>query len=474
MAFENFPTVLQPIFQQNMLDRRFQEQLKMLGAYRKSVYRLPVEKRNGETMIYSRAGRIAPVLDDIVPSTNTGLDNGLTGIGGVGAGNPTYPFEQFAVGIGMRPYFLDLNLIQEKEVIADLFKQNVDNLAENAALSLDLYAMQTAFTAYLSGNSFALGASATSGGNTTVHMDNVYGLDKAFATVTINGATFPYGLPAAVSPSNPLAATLYPAAGGSTAISIIGIAYDGGNVSTLAGLQLGASGTITIQGTAVTLAEGDVVVASDAPSVFRPNGKESAYALDATDTVGAQLILNAVAELRANGVKPPLGNGTYPCYIDPLVDAQFFTDPQYQIMSQGQFQSPDFHNGRVSQNFGVTFVPTTNAPSFSLTNHASQPIHVRHLIVTGDKYVQESPFAGTMEAIRSMPDMGVADYRFVDDIVMVNRLPLDRAGQIMSMGWYYIGGFVAPTDATINSTVVPSASAARYKRAAVVQVAAQR
>jgi hypothetical protein len=469
VAFENFPTSLQPIFQQNMLDRAFQAQLSALCAYRKSAYRLPVEKRNGETMIYSRAGRISPVLDDLVPSANSGLDNGLTGIGGVGAGNPTYPFEQFSVGIGMRPYFLDLNLIQEQEVIANLFKQNVENLGESAALSLDLYAMNTAFKAYMSGNTFATGANSSA----TIHVDNVFGFDTQYTQATINGNTFSYGLPAPVSSANKQPVLIYPSAGGApTAANVIGVAVDGSNTSSL-GPIIGASGTLTLDAT-VSIAEGDILVAGDAPAVFRPNGKQSAFGLANTDTIGAQLIINGVAELRANGVKPPLGNGTYPCYIDPIVDAQFFTDPQYQIMSQGQFQSPDFKNGRVSQNFGVTFVPTTNAPSFTLTNSGSAQISVRHALISGEKYVQESPFQGTYDAIRSMPDMGVSDFRFVDDIVMVNRMPLDRAGQIMSQGWYWIGGFVAPTDVTINKAVIPSASAARYKRAAVIQVAASR
>jgi hypothetical protein len=237
---------------------------------------------------------------------------------------------------------------------------------------------------------------------------------------------------------------------------------------------LGASGTLTFS-LAQTLAKGDVIVAGDAPRIYRPNGKQSSYNLAATDTMGAQLIINAVAELRANGVKPPLPDGTYPCYIDPIVDAQFFTDSQYQIMSQGCIDSEFFANARLSRTFGVTFVPTTNAPSFSFTNSSGTNLVARHAIVCGDSYLQESPFDGTYAAISKMPDMGVADYRYLDgDIVLVNRLPLDRAGQILSMGWYWIGGFVAPTDITITPAVVPSASGARYKRAVPIQVASAR
>lgn len=472
MAFENFPAAFQEIFQSNMLARRFEQQLATKNAYRRTAFRLPVPVRSGESITYSRAGRISPTLSDIVPSSNTGLDNGVTGIGGVGSGNNTYPFEQWSVSIGMSPYFMDLNLVQEAEVIADLFKQNVDNLSEHAGLSLDLRVMQTAFNAYTSGQSFATGSESSSDAH--VHMDNVLGLDKAFATSTmVDGSTFPTGAPQPVSGGNPLAVNIRYAATPTVvhANTIIGVTVDNPNTSLGAAIGVGASGIVQLGSVPGTLlVKGDVIEAADKPSMFRPNGRICADALTASDTIGAQLVINAVNELRANGVKSPLSDGTYPCYIDPLVDAQFFTDAQYQIMSQGTVDSQEFKGARLNRNFGVTFVPTTNSPAFV----NAQNIPIRHCIITGDKYVQQSPFAGTAAAIQSMPDMGVSKFDIVDDIVFVNRMPLDRAGQILSMGWYYIGGYAAPTDATITSAVVPSASAARYKRASVIQVAAAR
>lgn len=465
MAFENFPTVFQDIFQQNMLARRFEDQLKALCAYRKTAFRLPVPIRSGESITYSRAGRISPVLSDLTPSLNTGLDNGVTGIGGVGAANPTYPFEQWSVFIGMRPYFLDLNLVQAKEVIADIFKQNQDNLVENAALSLDLQAMNVAFDAYLGGSTYI-----KSGSGTSYIVDNAKGLDTAFATTTIGGNTFPTGAPAPVSVSNPLSVVITHDDGTTEVNTITGVTPEGTNHAVENYAGSGAySATLTL-GTTATLTAGWTIKAADGPAIYRPNGKPNVSKLTATDTIGAQLIINAVAELRANGVKSPLADNTYPCYIDPIVDAQFFTDPQYQIMSQGTVDSPEFKGARVNKNFGVTFVPTTNSPAFT----ASAGVVARHAIVTGEKYLQMSPFAGTEEAIRSMPDMGVQKFDIVDDIVFVQRMPLDRAGQILSSGWYWIGGYAAPTDATITSAVLPSASAARNKRAVVVQVASAR
>lgn len=474
MAFENMPTALQPIFQPNMLDRRFLEQLSATNVYRKSAYKRPMPVRSGEVMIYSRAGRISPSLQDLNPSSNVPLDNGLTP-GGVGNSNPPpFPFEQFLVSIGMLPSQpIELNLIQNQEIIADLFKQNMDNLSENAALSLDLRAASVGFKAYESGSTFAT-AAGTPGTPSSVHVDNVYGFDTAFATGTFqNGATFPYGQPLAVSNSNQLAVAWTTTDGSTTIIHVIGVTLDSpNNLSSMAanGLNIGFSGTLSILED-VTIGQYDTLKALDAPTVLRPNGKLNRAALTASDTIGAQLIINAVAELRRNGVKPPLANGTYPCYIDPIVDAQFFTDPQYQIMSQGQLESPDFKGARVSQNFGVTFIPTTNSPAYNFTNSAGHALTARRALVCGEKWLQDSTFDGTEPALRAMPDLGVADYRFVDDIVFVNRMPIDRAGQILSSMWYWIGGFVVPTNATITPAVVPTATAARYKSAVVVEVA---
>lgn len=473
MAFQNMPAALQPVFQQNLLDRAFQDNLWGVTLFRKTTYKLPLPVRSGESMIYSRAGRISPVYEDLAPAANVAPDNGLaTVVGGIGsAGTTPYPFEQYPVSIGMLPGSpIDLNLIQNQQTIASLFIQNMENIAANAGLSLDLRAIRFALRAYEGGNSYAK-AAGTFATNTTVPVDNVYGFDTAFTTGTFqNGATFPYGLPLTVSPSQPQAIVIKPAAGGANISAlVIGVALDGTNVSTQTanGLNTGASGTLTLQGN-IAVAQFDTLVALDSQKVLRPNGKLNRHTMQNTDTIGAQLVINAVAELRRNGVKPPLSDGTYPCYIDPIVDAQFFTDPQYQIMSQGQMASQDFANARVSRNFGVTFIPVTNLPAYV----SDTGVVTRRALLCGEKWLQESPFAGTETALKALPDMGVADYRFNDDIVFVNRMPIERAGQIMSSMWYWIGGFVVPTFATITSAVIPTATTSRYKAAIVIEVAA--
>jgi hypothetical protein len=477
-GYENFPLILQPAFQQNMLDRAFQDQLEALCVVRRAAYRKPQPIRSGETTIYSRAGRLVPVVDDADPTLNVNIDNGLTGVGGVGSANPTYPIEQYKLIIGMVPYALDLNLYQEKELIADGFKQNIINLGEQAALSLDLKCIGVALRAYEGGRTFALAASTTSGGNTLIHLDNVYGFDTAFSMVTISGNTFPYGLPNTVSPSNPLAINYINASTGVvTALSVIGVTFDGTNISSMLTPALtgtgavGRSGVITVSGTAITAAQNDILVSLDAPAYYRPGTARSRVELSAASTTTIQIFINAVAGFRLNNVKSPLPDGTYPCYIDPILEAQLFSDPAFQILTQGDEQSSSFKNARVAKNFGLTFVPTTNLPVFNFTNNAGKALVARRAVICAERFVQEGPFAATATVAGELTGRGISDIRMIEDIAMVHRLPIDRMGQIMSQGWFYIGGFTVPTDATITPAVLPSATAARYKRAAIIEIA---
>lgn len=476
MSINNLPNDVQVVIQTNMLERRFWEQLSAQLSYRNAAFRYPVEKRMGETMIYSRAGRITPVMAPMSASGNTGLDNGLSNIPGIGANAPAYPFEQWSVNINQYAYTLDLNTVQDELTVSSIFKQNVDNLAEAAALTLDLLAAKKLFTAYESGNTWVTAGTTAV---TTAHVDNVVGFDTAFATNTItnpgdgNTYTFPYGQPQSTSTTYPVTATVFPAAGGATrTVTVTGVAVDGSNTSTAQAGKVvtGKSGTLTFSA-AQTFAVGDVLVAADAPKVIWPNAKQSRFALTGADTNGVQLIINAVAELRKNRI-PTVADGTYVCFIDPTMEAQFFTDQQFQIMTQGEEQSPTFKNGRISRNFGVTFVPVTNAPVYGpFTNSAGNPIYTHRAIIMGRQALMDCPFNGTFDALRRTQD-GNAIIRVVNDIVMVTRDALDRLQQEITQSYYWIGDFGVPTDATITRDVIPSATAARYKRAIVVEVAA--
>lgn len=470
-GFNSFPTALQPAFQDNMLDRAFQDQLEALCVIRRSAYRKPMPIRSGETYIYSRAGELVPVIDDLDPTSNTVPDNGLSGIGGVGASNPTYTLEQYAMKIGMTAYALDLNIYQEKQTMASTFKQNVTNLGRQAALSLDLKCLRAALQGYEGGRTYATGSSTS--GNTVLAVDNLYGLDTAYSQITIGGNGYSYGRPNAVSGSNKLKAFHIAAATGVvTAINISAVAKDVTNTSTLvtpSTPDIGHSGTITYD-PATAAVIGDIIVAADAPNYVRPKGARSRYEMDETCTAQIQLIINTVAQFRLNSLSGPLADGSYPCYIDAIMDAQFFTDPQFQILTMGAVESKIFKGARMLPNYNVTFIPTTNLPVCAFTNKDGKALFARRAIVCAERWIQEGPFAGAADVIAEGGGGAIHDVRMVDDIAIVHRDAVDRLGQIISQGWFYIGGFVIPTDVTINNTVIPSATAARYKRATVIEV----
>lgn len=478
MAFENLPLAFQSAFQSNMLDKRFQDQIEARSRLRRLVSKIPIPVRVGEQMIYTRAGELVPVITADNPTNNTlSYDLGINAPG-VGASNESYPIEQWPLFIAEYSKSLDCNIIMDEETLASFYRKNWDRLAKQAALSMDLINMQNLAVAYESGSSWV--TATTTGTTVSAHLDNVYGLSTAFSTASFGGTTFSYGSPNAVSGSNTLGCTVYPAAGGASyAGTISAVAVDSptnsSTMQTPAGVVSGASGTLTITfASSKTLSIGDVIVASDAPTIIRPNNKQSRYALGSNDTLSMQLFINAKGQLRANGVDP-FADGTYACLLDPIQQTQIFTDPQFQIMTMGLAASPIFKDAVVSQEFGLTFIETTNSPIYSFTNSAGNAVISRRAFLIGEGALQEGTFEGMASGYSQMADMELGYVHVLGDSksdtpwALITRPALDRKAQIWSQTWIWIGGVAAGTDVTITSAVVPTASSARYKRALCIE-----
>ena len=481
--FENMPNAFQSAFQQNMLDTRFQSELAARSKLRQVAAKIPIPLRTGEQRIYTRAGDLVPVIAADNPVNNTlSYDLGINAPG-VGSTNNSYPIEQWNIVIAERSQSLDINIIQDEETLASFYRKNWDKLAKQAALSLDLISMQQVAVSYESGQTWVT-ASTTAGTTvTTLAVDNVFGLNTAFATTTFNGTTFPYGSPNPVSTTNTLAVTLYKAAGGTINGVVWGSVTDSSNTSTMttpAGIVAGNSGelTITFAG-AVSYAPqvGDVIVAADAPVVLRPNNRYSRYQLQTSDTLGMQLFINAKAVLENNGVEP-FADGTYACYLDAAMESQVFTDPQFQIMAMGAVASDIFVNAKVSHEFGLTFIKTTNVPIYTgWSGSGSAPAtKSRRAYIIGQECLQEGTFEGMATGYRAMADQDLGYIRVLEPdsmfpYALITRPALDRKAQIWSQTWVWVGGVACGTDATITNAVVPTANASRFKRAATIEVA---
>lgn len=452
MPIQNFPAALVPIIQTGFLEQTFQQFLQSALGYRMAATREEFSTNIGETLTKTRPGLKAPTIQPLVTSGNVNFDNGLT--------PSTFTVEQFKLTLQMYGDTIDLNTVTNKVGIVDQFLHNSKVNAIQAGQSLDRLARNKLFAGYLAGNTrvrTALGSPSA-----TLSVDDING----FENVLVNG------VPTPVSSSNPMSVTV-----GASVYTLTGAVADATNVSTtnvpfgfavgaqpVSGAAPGRSGVLTFSSNVSTSdgALANTVISSVGSVILRPNARPSAAALVSGDYFTMSTALDAVAYLRRNAVAPI--NGMYNCHLDPVSARQLFADPDFKQLFQGQAASQEFRMGKVIELLDLRFIPTTEAPLQSHPTIANA--FVRRPIVVGEGALIEGDFAG-MGAFDTPDDGAIVDV--VDKVVQVTREPMDRLRQIIAQSWYWIGDFVAPTDFTLNSAIVPSASNAYYKRGVVIE-----
>jgi hypothetical protein len=355
--------------------------------------------------------------------------------------------------------------MQDATLIQKIFLQNYVSLGEHAGRTMDGLSAVNIHKAYDAGNTFANTAAIS--GATSVLVDNIYGFDTVFA------ATNSPGLPVATNGSNKASATVYDGSTGAVkgTLAISAVAADGSNTSSayVGGIAYGASGTLTVTATSFAIAVGDNIVVSDGAFVQRPNGKNNRSKLAATDLMTLSDIASAVAKLRARNV-PPLPTGNYLCIIDPTLWPQLLKDSAFNYATMGQMGEGYFKNGMVNRTLGVEFINSNLVPAFSVPG---SQLKARHAVVGGMGLLVKGTFQGSLDAARRANNMQNSDIRLIEDakISLITRGPLDRLQEFVTQTWRWVGGFVAPTDVTSTTAVIPTTDAARYKRAVVIEAA---
>ena len=433
MAIDNFPTALQPIIQSGYLEQKFMQSLRAKLAYRKIADREVFTVRVGETITKTRTGLRPAVTTPLAPSTNTNFDNGLT--------SSTTGVEQYTMTLNSYGDTVDLNTVTEKVGISSQFVENAIQLGEQAARSLDMLAANALFNAYLGGNTRVRTTLGSAG--TTIAVDDIRGFRQVFA----NGVMQP------VSTTYPMAITV-----NGDVYTIIGFAADGSNISTAPG---GVSGTLTANANITTTdgTGGNAVVSSIAPSVVRANGRATTAALIPGDTLPmVQGVLQAVTTLRLNAV--PTIDGMYNCYLDAQQLQGLFLDSAFQQLFRGAYKSEEYAQGDVFELMGLRFIPTNLAPQQTLNG-----LQIRRGLVVGKGALIEGDFP-TENTDTNNP---LAEEIVVDDVRMITRASMDRLQQIIAQSWNWIGAFCPPTDTTANSSVLPTATNAAFKRAVVIE-----
>lgn len=438
MGIQNFPAALQPIIQQNFLEREFQDGLQSRLAFRQIADRETFNIGIGESITKTRTGLKAPVEEPTsAAATNSNLDNGMTASG--------WTVEQFSLTINQYNDTIDLNMVGSLVGIKSQFMKNARVNGVQSAQSLDRLARNALYNAYLGGNTrvtATLGAPAA-----TIAVDDIRG----FQYVTKNGVLIP------VSATDSMACTV-----GGDAYTLQVATPDATNVSTaprgISGTLLFSANVAVIDGTA-----GMPVVSGVAPLVIRPNGRLTTTDLTkGVDLLTYDMCLRAVARLRDDNVPGVGGGDTYPCYLDNTHLLQLFADQQFQYLYRGQANDQAQKKAVLEDLLGLRFVPTTEAPQQNLAGVGA----VKRAIIVGQGALVEGSFEATGYS-NIVSDDGLKV--LVDGVCMITREPLDRLQQIIAQSWYWIGGYAVPTDITANTSIIPTASNAYHRRAVVLE-----
>lgn len=464
-TFQALPATLQPAIQTGALDRQMEEGFDSILAYRKAAIQELIPSKIGETLTKSRKGRLAPVPTALVPSSMTGLDNGLT--------PANFSVEQYTFTLAPYGATADVNWIQAQTTIFDLALATARNNGVQAAQTLERIAVARLFGAYLGGQTRVRKDLATPT-TTTVKVDDLRG----FQFVSNNGVLQP------VSVTFPITAQEINSATGAVVqtLNITAQVPDGSNVSTAPG---GISGQLTFTVNAAPTT-GNAIVSSQSPKILRAGGAlatggassgtgvATPTGLQSNGLLTTQLIADGVTYLRNNAV-PTWDNGTYLCILDPTSLRQLYADQDFKLWFAGQNQADAFSVGLVNQVLGVTFQVTTEAPQQVPTNITANAatdavnVNVKRPIIMGAECLIQGNFEGIWQYLVSDSVSYPGYIEIVNNVAQIVRPPLDRLQQTVSMSWFWGGDFAVPTDITATTAVIPTASASLYKRCVVIE-----
>lgn len=482
MAINGFPDSIQNVIeQQNYLETKLRRSLHAKLVLRKAAAQRALswfDARIGETKTFTRSNPIAPVTTPLSPGSNSGLDNGLTPI--------NRGFEQWVAQLYEWPNAINLNVLGNETLLGDLYIDNMKEMADGAANSMETVCVTRAVTAYDSGDTWAIAAVDDAA---TVHVDNINGFTTQYTSTNAPS----YGLPQPVSSSNKLAVLIIDGTTGAVKASANVEAFDadGSNVSSMqtGGIAFGVSGTLTLDAS-ISCSEGDRIVAMDpnnpSTSAFNPTYKDGAYVIRPI-TSGGLMVQNAYQMASTNTVVPSvsvpqmvgllsrrqvprLANGLYGCAIDSTLLATFYQDEGFQRATMGTYdKSPVFTNGIIAKGWGVEFVEATQLPVYAAP---AGGFALRHAFVFGEDVISEHPFIGAKNAQTIAAKQGdIVDVRWIDRVEFVSQAPLDRLNEVVKLSYKYVGDFEPGTDKGSNPSIVFTSDYCRYKRGVLGQFA---
>lgn len=444
------PAAVSNAIQQGLLKAKFERALTGKRAYTMAATPEDVPARKGSTITLIRASGLAPsavpVLQSGEGSKNSGLDNGLT--------PDQFATEQYT--LTMREYMKthDLNLMDDEAVIANQAFIIAGAQGEQAMSTLEILARSALLNAGMSGNTRVISGGTTN--TTTAHVDDIRG----FQTKLVNG------VPTAVSASNKLSVSEIANGGGGVTqtLLITGVTADETNVSSAAAVG-GISGQIVFD-TATQPVVGDILIASNASEIVRPNGKRATHLLSAQDLFSTEVAADMCVVLENNGT-PRFEDDDYLCFVSPRSHRQLLESRAFEKAYQSQYESDPHRKGVITSFQGVRYVKTNFAVRQNVGSGVS--VAVERPIMVGKDALIRGDYEGLENFVRKKASSKVHEMMLLAGVIFSIRDALDRAGQNMAFTWDTIIDFQCPTDGGTTNAIVPTASNALYKRIAVCE-----
>lgn len=455
------PTI-RALVQDGMLERAMHDALFPALLFRADVEPILYAGNVGDSRIFTGKGLLAPKTAPVVPGQDFTPS--------------TVQYEQWQMYIQKFGDSIDTFMPNAIVDIANLFLENCATLGLGAGQSLNRVVRNYLYNAALAGHTVTDIGNSNS---TSLHVVRLNGFTLARRPDLPLGSAVQFQ---AVSASNPLPIQVVNSSGTTVNCNVIGFTPD------TPGDTVGPG--VLLLDTAVTMAVRGTVNATNGTFLVRNGGGNSIDSI----TSGANLFLlqnirSAIARFRQVNVRPQ-ASGYYHCHLDPTSEGQIFNDAEFTRLLTAlpdSFLYQDFAIGRL---LGTIFIRNSECPvsttvtggltaAYNTTDQFGGEVYT--LGATTGVPVHRPLFTG-MEVIKEyyidMNDMiteagvtgKVGEAKVTADGIEVNtdrvqlilRSPLDRAQELVSATWKFLGGWAVRTD-------VLTGDIAAFKRMLVVE-----
>lgn len=455
---------IRALVQENILERAFHDALFPRLLFRGEATPEIWPGNIGDRMIFTGAGLIKPKMRPLVPGQDP-LPS-------------TYSSEQWEAQLNQYADTIDTHMPTSVVAIANLFLRNAQQLGLSAGQSLNRIPRNRLFNAAESGHTVADGPQA---GVSVIRVKRLNGFTRARRPDLALGSPVRFDV---VSANNPLKIRIWDTTGAGVEVARTVTAF----TADTAGDEVGP-GTITIVGGVVTVADRAYIVTEDRTYLVRVGGGMKVDDVGSTDLLRLSDIRTAVARFWTMNV-PEQPDGRFHCHLDPVSQAQVFSDPEWQRLLTAL---PDYYMYRqfaIGELLNCVFfrnsenpLPETVDGGLTATYSQDDPFagELYNTGITSGVKVHRAMFVGQgilreyyQDLAQLITEAGItgrtAEPRitnnsievFTERIQLILRAPLNRLQDQVSASWKFIGDWPVRTDVTTGDY-------ARFKRVCVIQ-----